>query len=180
MNRFVLLGVGTLIFAVALASTSAAKAQQPEKAGPEHERLKDFEGTWNAVVKAGPQDLKGVAVNKMECGGLWMVSELNGEFGGAKFQGRGMDGFDVEKQKYIGIWIDSMSSTPTISEGTYDPATKSLIYFAEGKGPDGKPAKVKSISIWRNKDHRTFQMFMIGADGKEQPMMTIEYTRKKA
>ncbi len=44
---------------------------------------------------------------------------------------------------------------------------------------DGKPAKFKSVVKVKDKDHYSFQMFIIGADGKEALMMTIEYTRRK-
>lgn len=49
---------------------------------------------------------------------------------------------------------------------------------ASGKGPDGKPAKFKFVSVLKDKDHHSFKMFLCGPDGGENLMMTIEYRRK--
>lgn len=156
-----------------------ASAQDVPKPGAEHERLKEFVGTWDAVVKFGNEEAKGTADYKLECGGLWLVCEFTGDFGGVKFQGRGLDGYDVDKKKYVGIWVDSMTTSPMVSEGTYDAAAKKLTYHADGKGPDGKPAKIRSVTTLQDKDRHDFEMFITGADGKEQSLMSIQYTRRK-
>jgi hypothetical protein len=162
-----------------LVGPALVRAQELPKPGPEHELFKDFEGTWDAKVKFGTQESKGTAVYKLECGGMWLACEFNGEFGGQKFQGRGIDGYDADKKKYVGIWVDSMTTSPMISEGTYDPKTKTLTYRSEGKGPDGKPMKIRSSTVIKDKDHHEHQMFSTGEDGKEQLIMTIQYERRQ-
>lgn len=164
--------------------TSFAFAQEPAKPGPEHDILKEMDGTWDAVMHmpGAPKDApasKGTAVYKMEVGGLWLTSHFQGDFGGAKFEGRGIDGYDQAKKKYTGIWVDSMSSAPMIFEGSYDAKTKVLTMTSDYPGPDGKPAKYKTKSTSKDKDHHTFTMYLLDEAGKEQEMMTIEYTRKK-
>lgn len=159
-------------------------AQEPAKPGPEHEIFKEMEGTWDAVMlmPGVPKDApasKGTHVYKLECGGLWLSSKFEGDFGGAKFEGRGIDGYDQNKKKYTGVWVDSMSSTPLLLEGTRDEKTKILTMTGDHPGPDGKPVKFKTTSFSKDKNHHTFTMYMIGEDKKEQEMMTIEYTRKK-
>ena len=94
-------------------------------------------------------------------------------------EGRGIDGYDQNKKKYTGVWVDSMSSTPLLLEGTRDEKTKILTMTGDHPGPDGKPVKFKTTSFSKDKNHHTFTMYMIGEDKKEQEMMTIEYTRKK-
>jgi hypothetical protein len=64
-------------------------------------------------------------------------------------------------------------------EGTYDEKTKTMTMVGESRGPDGKPTKHRLTSTHKDKDHHSFEMFVVGADGKETSMMTIEYTRKK-
>src|SRR5262249_30723965 len=118
---------------------STALAQQPPKPGPEHERLKKLEGAWDATIKVGDQQSKGTMTYKMELGGLWLVSEFPGDFMGMKFQGKGMDGYDPLKKKYVSVWVDSMSNSPLISEGTLDKDGKVLTMSGEGLGMDGKP-----------------------------------------
>lgn len=172
-----LYGLASLVL---LTSVAAVVAQEFPKPGPEHEMLRQNAGTWTAVCKmAGGEESKGEMTSKSECGGLWLVSNFEGEFGGQKFQGKGLDTFDAEKKKFISVWVDSMTTTPMILEGTYDEKAKTLTMLGEGKGPDGQPAKHKLVTKYTDKDHQTMEMFLVGADGKDLSMMTIEYTRKK-
>jgi hypothetical protein len=39
--------------------------------------------------------------------------------------------------------------------------------------------KWKSVSRQVDADHEVFTMYMVGPDGKDIEMMTVEYTRKK-
>jgi hypothetical protein len=163
--------------AVAL-SAAAVQAQQPKPA-PEMDKLKTMVGTWDALVKTDGGDSKSTAVYKVDLGGMWVSSDFTGEFGGMKFHGKGMDTYDPVKKKYVSVWMDSMSTSPMILEGTFDKDGKVLTMTGEGPGHDGKPAKFKSISSMKDKDSMTFTMFILDKDGKEQKMMTIDYTRKK-
>src|SRR5712671_4063554 len=96
---------GSLLLAFAMAP-AAALGQSPPTPGPEHETLKKLEGTWNAKIKMGDSESAGTATYKMECGCLWLMSDFRGEFFDQKFQGRGMDGYDPEKKKYVSVWVD--------------------------------------------------------------------------
>jgi hypothetical protein len=158
---------------------STAFAQESIKPGPEHALLKAVEGEWNAEVAFGQDKSKATATYKMTCGGLWLVSDFQGEFGGMTFQGHGIDGFDPEKKKFVSVWVDSWTTTPMSFEGTLDEKTKTITSTAMGKGPDGQPAKYKSVTEHTDKDHHTFKMYLVGPDGADNLMMTIEYTRKK-
>jgi hypothetical protein len=154
-------------------------AQAPAQPGPEHAVLKNMEGEWTAVVKVAGQESKGTSTSKMGLGGLWLLTDFKGDFAGAPFSGHGVDGFGTDKKKYVSVWVDSMTSTPMFFEGTYDAKSKTLTNEGTGKGPDGKPAKFKGETTFPDADHQVFKMSLVGADGKESLMMTIEYTRKK-
>lgn len=155
------------------------RAQELPKPGPEQEVLKQLEGTWDATVKMGGQESKGTMTYKMGLGGLWLTSHFEGDFGGMKFEGRGLDTFDRNKKKYIGVWADSMETAPMISEGVYDKGTKTLTMAGEGPGPDGKPAKYKSVVKIIDADAMEFTMSGASPDGKEGVVLTISYKRKK-
>ena len=162
----------------------AQEAPPAPKPGPEHDILKGMEGTWDAVMTmaGAPKDApasKGKSISKMEVGGLWMTTKYEGEFAGTKFEGRGIDGYDQAKKKYTGVWVDSMTTSPLILEGTYDSRTKTMTMIGDFTGPDGKPAKFKIKSVIKDNDHHTSTMSMIGEDKMEQEMFSIEYTRKK-
>jgi hypothetical protein len=168
-----------LSLAVALTLTTSAFAQGPAEPGPEHAMLKKLEGTWNAKVKMGNEESAATVTYKMECGGLWLISDFQGQLGDQKFQGRGADGYDPEKKKFVTVWVDSMTPRPLFMEGTYNKEKKTLTMTGEGLGPDGKPAKHKMTTHMPDDDHQTFTMYMVGPDGADIKVMTIEYTRKK-
>jgi Protein of unknown function (DUF1579) len=112
----------------------------------------------------------------MDLGGLWLTGTFEGEFAGMKFSGRGLDSYDAMKKKYIGIWVDSMSTSPMVSEGTYDKEKKTLTMTGEGPGPDGKPTKHTMVTEYKDDDTMVMNMSM--GDAKE-PMFTITFKRKK-
>lgn len=168
----------TAILSVTMLSLTTA--QDFPKPGPEHEKLKELVGTWDAVMDMNGQKSKAVATYKSICSGMWLASDFEGELGeGIKFQGHGLDGYDLNKKKYVGVWIDSMESAPMQFEGNYDPKTKLLVMTGESRGPDGKPQKVKNTTETKDKDHFTFRMYMIQPDGSEQLAFSIDYTRRK-
>ncbi len=157
----------------------AARAQEPARPGPEHEQLKKLVGTWEATIKFMGGESQGSVTYKMDLGGLWLVSDFQADFGGMKFQGRGLDTYDAGKKKYVSVWIDSMSTTPMLSDGTYDKEGKVLTMTGDGPGPDGKMIKHKMVSEMKDNDNMVFTMSSPDKDGKDQVMMTIVYRRKK-
>ncbi len=170
--------IGSLLLAFAL-NDVAALGQAPPAPGPEHEVLKKLEGTWNAKVKMGTNESPATATYKMICGGMWLMSDFQGQFADQKFSGQGLDSYDPEKKKYVSVWVDSMSTRPMLLEGTHDKEKKTTTMTGEAPGPDGKLAKHKMVTHMPDDDHMTFTMYIIGDDGQENKIMTIEYTRKK-
>lgn len=156
-----------------------AQEPAPPTPGPEHAALKRLEGEWTAVFKAGDSDSPGTMSYKMECGGLWLSSLFRCEFGGQKFEGRGVESYDPAQKKYVTVWVDSMSTRPLFLSGDMDKEKKTLTMTGEGPGPEGRNVKYKNVTRYTDNDHHTFEMYMVGAGGEETKMLTIEYTRKK-
>jgi hypothetical protein len=154
-------------------------AQEFDRPGPEHAHMKEFVGKWDAVMEMAGQKSKATADYRSICDGMWLESDFEGDLGGLKFQGHGIDGYNQKKKKYVGVWVDSMSSAPLHFEGDMDPKTKMMVMSGESLGPDGKPQKFKSTTEFKDKDHFTFKMYMVDPDGKDQLAFTIEYARKK-
>ncbi len=174
MLRNVIYGVVACLFVAGLSF-----GQELPKPGPVHEKLKEMEGDWNAVMEMAGQKSEGKVTYKSICGGMWLASDFEGDIGGMKFQGHGLDGYDTNKKKYVSVWFDSMSSAPLVQEGDIDPNTKLLLMTGEATGPDGKQEKLKSTVETKDKDHFTFKMYMVQPDGSEQQALTIEYARRK-
>jgi Protein of unknown function (DUF1579) len=166
-------------FVICLAGVGVSFGQDFPKPGPEHEKLKELEGNWDAVMEMAGQQSKATATYKSICGGMWLASEFQGDLGGLKFEGHGLDGYDQSKKKYVSVWVDSIENAPLISEGDYDSKGKLLVMTGESLGPDGKAQKVKTTTETKDKDHLTFKMYMNRPDGQEQLVFTIEYTRRK-
>ncbi len=167
------------------AGTAREQAMPPApKPGPEQAILKRDEGVWDARVEmhmgppgAPPEVTTGVETNTL-VGGLWLISDFKGTMGEQPFHGHGTFGYDTSKKKYVGIWVDSMSTTLAHSEGNYDAATNTLTMMGEGVGEDGKPMKFREVVKWTDPNTKSFTMYMPGPDGKEVPGMTISYKRK--
>ncbi len=162
---------------VSLILTSASLfAQAPQSPGKEHEELKAMEGVWDAALKMGDgSEVKAESEFKMTCEGMWLTSDFRADFGGMKFQGKGLDGYDSVKKQYVSIWVDSMSGSPMVMRGTKEGKVTTMT--GEGPGPAGD-TKYKTISTQDSNDKMSFQMFMT-ADGKDVEVMSVTYTRRK-
>ena len=171
-----------IIALLAALSAAAVSAQAPAPAtpGPEHEMLKKQIGVWDCAVKGPGGESKGTSKVKAINNGLWMQSNFDCDLGGMKFQGHGLDTYDATKKKYVSVWTDSMSASPVIFEGDYDPVKKTLTLTAKEAtpGPDGKHAKMKTVTTYVDDDHMNFAMHM-DASSPAEPMMTIQYARRK-
>jgi hypothetical protein len=166
--------------------TSQAASMPMVKPVPEHDLLKKDVGTWDATVEtmASPEapasKSKGVETNKL-LGGLWLVTDFKSQMMGQPFEGHGTTGYDTNKKKYVGTWVDSMSTGLMTGESTYDPATKTVTGYMEGTDPaTGKPTKMKMVTEYKDDNSRVFTMYMTGPDGKEAPAMKITYKRRAA
>src|SRR5579864_6610723 len=153
----------TLVCCFILAMFVASVAAQPPaaKPGPEHEMLKDkFEGDWDASMDFGGNKSKGTAHYKMGIGGFWLLMDFSGDFGGAKFEGKGQTGYDPLKKKYVSTWIDTMTPHLLLLEGEFDKEGKTYTETGEMPGPDGKMQKTKSVYEFKEKDSIIFTMYM--------------------
>jgi Protein of unknown function (DUF1579) len=165
-----------LLTSVALLNlVPSARAQEPPKPGKEHDHLERLVGTWDAEAESG----KGTMTYKMGLGGLWLIGDFEGEFGGMKFQGKGLDTYDSATKKHRSIWVDSFSTAPRIMEGDLDKDNKVMTMTGEGPWQEGKTAKFKSITEIKDADTVNFSLFMVDEGGKEQPIVKITYKRKK-
>lgn len=167
--------------AAAFCFAAQAGAQAPPTPGPEHKFLAEGAGTWDCTIKMADvaEESKGTSVSKMELGGMWLVTDFSGDMGGMKYTGKGLDGYDTQKKKFVGVWADSSGTAPMLMEGDYDKETKTLTMTGEGPDMTGAMAKYKLVTKYTDKDHHVFTMFTVGDDEKETQVFTIEYVRKK-
>jgi hypothetical protein len=165
------------------------------KLNENHKLLADLVGTWGYTVKmwmnpdpnAKPEESKGTAVRKSMMDGRFFVVDVTGkmEMPGADgkkkemtFKGMGIDGYDNVKKKFVGTWMDNMGTGVMMSEGDYDPATKTFTYASEYEAIPGMKTKIREVVKIVDKDHHTFEWYE-DRGGKEAKTMEISYTRKK-
>jgi len=173
----------------AKAGPSQAEMEAMMKAatpGDAHKKLNAMAGMFNADVKmwmqpgAPPSGGTGVAENSWALDGRFLQQSFTGNFMGMPFSGVGYTGYDNIKKKYIGTWMDTMTTSMMISTGTANADGKSYTFTSSMDDPmTGKPSPVKETVTVVDDDHHTLEMWSPGPDGKMFKMMEIAYTRKK-
>ncbi len=164
-------------------ATSTAPSVRPAGPGPEHELLKSEVGTWDATIEinlspGSPiQVSRGIAQSRLGCGGFWLITDFTNETTG--FEAHGISGFDPAKGKYVGTWVDPMRNFLTISEGTYDPVTRTMTMWSETSGPQGRMLRWRETTERKDDNTRVWRTIFKGSDGKDFEMMRAIYTRRK-
>lgn len=184
----------TTLFAATLRGEEPAAAQdQPDQAALEkmmaeygrvtehHEGFKHLVGTWNTEMTcympgspSGPQE--GTATFRLLLGGRFLQQRFQGDFGGEKFRGIGITGYDNAQKKYVGIWIDNASTGIMHTTGSYDEKTHVMTETGEAVMPTG-PMKMKMVTRPVDDKKFVFTMSLLTPDDGEQKMMEITYTR---
>jgi hypothetical protein len=166
--------------------TPRVLAQDGKKAATGHEWLHQLVGEWTydaeATMEPGkpPMKMKG-SESSRQVGDHWVQMENKGEVFGKPFVGILTVGFDDDKKKYVGTWIDSMNPTMMKYEGDLDSAGKVLTLNTSGPSPmdPNKICKFKDIIEVKSKDEKTLTSQMQKDDGTWVQFMTIKYQRKK-
>jgi hypothetical protein len=161
-----------------------AMMEQMPKPGPEHAALMKDVGTWDAAQEcqmapgAPPMKSKGVATVS-PFGQFFIHEDFKGDMMGAPFQGQSVVTYDPAKKKFVGTWHDTMMPMIMSFDGSYDAGSKTMT--CTGEMPDHENPTVmtrcKMTTVWKDADHKTFTMYEV-KDGKDNLMMTIEYTRR--
>ncbi len=170
--------------------TGNTQQQSMPETGPlkEHQWLDKFVGEWTfeGEMSMGPEkplEKFTGSESVRSIGGRWIMSEAHG----AEAPGGGAAtmvltiGYDPQKKRYVGTWIDSMMSYLWVYEGSVDPAGKIITLSADG--PDmskpGKVAKYKDVTEFETPDHRVLTSHVLRDDGTWHRLMTAHYHRKK-
>jgi Protein of unknown function (DUF1579) len=165
------------------------------KLNENHKLLSSLDGTWNYTVKfwmngdpnSKPEISKGTATRESIMGGRYVVMQVqgkmqmpgpDGKMQSFTFRGRGTEGYDNAKQKFVSTWLDNMGTGIMMAEGTYDPATKTLTYTGQMQPLPGQTQQVKETVSVPDKDHMRLEWYE-NRGGQEVKTMEINYTRKK-
>jgi len=159
-----------------------AKYAQP---GEHHELLEPLVGTWDAKVsmwmspEAPPNVSSGTMTNEWMLGGRFLKEEFESEFMGQQFKGFGLFGYDRIKEKYVGLWCDTMMTSMLSSAGEVDETGKVFTMRSVHFDP-AQQRKVRTKDVVRviNNDKHMMTMHHETPDGEWMKVMEIVYTRK--
>ena len=163
------------------------------KLNDNHKLLASMDGNWTYAIKmwmnpdpnAAPQQSKGTATRKSIMDGRFVVMDVtgkmqmpgeNGKMKDMQFKGMGVEGYDNAKQKFVASWIDNMGTGIQFSDGTYDPASKTLTYTSEMEMMPGMKTPVREVIKLTDKDHMMLEWYETHG-GQEKKTMEIAYTR---
>src|SRR5438552_9515154 len=163
------------------------------KLNENHKLLSSLDGSWNYTIQmwmnpdpnAKPQESKGTATRKSVMGGRYVMMDVSGKMQmpgeddkmkDVQFKGMGLEGYDNVKKKFINSWIDNMGTGIQFSEGTYDPATKTLTYTSEMEPVPGMKSQVREVIKIADNNHMTLEWYE-NQGGGEKKTMEIANTR---
>lgn len=170
------------IGAAALQAQDAPEMPAMPKPQKEHEWLKKFVGEWTCEGEcSAPDGSKGESQGEETTrmlGDFWAVTEGNGEGMGMPFSHVFVLGYDPDKKKYVGTWVDSITGKLWIYEGTIDGETLTL--SSEGDCPmTGKHLQFRDEITFPDGDTKVFKS-SVSEDGETWvPAMTMTAKRKK-
>lgn len=190
MKKFAILSISIAIAlfvsGVLAQSPEPTKVQDEPAPARDHEWLKQLVGEWDVTFKINMQPDQPPAESAgtdsvRALGDHWVVAETKTTMMGAPYSGILSLGYDPQKKRFHGTWIDSFGGHLWIYKGTLNDAGDTLTLATEGPSmqtPD-KTARYKEIIQMTGKDSRTFTSSIETDDGTWMKIVTIEYRRKK-
>lgn len=146
----------------------------------QHKEIVTGAGEWEGTLtmfgaNATPQPIP-VKESVEAVGPFWIQSKFTCDFMGMPYHGTGCVGYDLATKKYIGTWVDSMSSYFAWMEGTKDASGKLVLYWMAPDETTGEPVQHRSESM-ETVDGRVTTFFQ--GEGAGTKTMVIETKRKK-
>ena len=161
------------------AEPAAAQAAAPARQGLEPMAMEA--GIWDADITFPSNDpakpdgkAKGVQVNRLRSGGLWIINEFAVD--GTPYEGTGVWGYDRSTGRYSGIWVDNNDQTIRLDDGRWDPATQTMIWSANSADPQGRYTRLLFTEKFEG-NVRRFDMVALTRKG-EVPLVRMLFTKR--
>lgn len=153
--------------------------------GEPHKMMANWAGTWDIRMKSWmepdqpPVESKGSAEYRLILGGRFLQEDIHSEMMGTPYNGAGFMGYDNVTGKYVTVWIDDMSTSTMLFEGTASPDGKIITQTSHYDDPIQGPMDFRTVTTIMDENTMGFEMYSTGKSGKEEKMMEIVYTRKQ-
>ena len=153
---------------------------------PEHRWLQQGVGEWESVstmcAEPGKTPVESKGSERVRAiGEFWIVGEGQATVFGMPFTTVITLGYDPEKKKFVGTWIDSVSPYLWHYEGTLDATGRILTLETQGPRPDdpSQHTRYKEVTEYKSNDHRVFTSSILGEDGMWTTLVTVDSRRRK-
>jgi len=124
---------------------------------------------------ARPLSFQGFETYKVMNGGLWTMAEIHGDH-----QIVGVYGYDTNRNKYVGTWVESTNPFRVLMEGDYDEPSRTLTMIANGVDPVTKmPVREKQVITHKDDDTRMLSLYRLEEDGRETRILEATAKRRK-
>lgn len=156
--------------------------------GKPHEFLKRFVGEWDVDITATPpmpgampQKSKGTMKSQLIFDGRYLKSDFDGMMGNMPSKGLQINGYDMFKNVYTTLWLDSWSTSFLVLTGKLDASGNVLTSMGESPDPmtDGKTMeKMKTEVSFMSEGKYRFELYMAGPGGDYVKTLEMVFTRK--
>ena len=151
----------------------------------QHDHLSQLVGTWDAKVTiytlpgAPPESATGTAEITEILGGRFVQTEFSGQFKGQKIEGLGINGYDRMKERFVGVWMDTLGTMIFSFEGECDEQGKVRTMIGQYDIPRlGDRRRTKTVTTVIDADCFRFESFDLDPEGLEHKSFEILYTRR--
>jgi hypothetical protein len=144
--------------------------------------LRKLVGCWEGVADATSSNPERAVwrENIHSVYDAWYVGEGHGAMpGGGSATTLLIVGFDRDRGKFVGSWVDTMMNHVWVYEGALDETGRTLVL--ETSGPDvaapERTARYRERIAFEDGDNRIFSSEIEGEDGGWKTLMTMRYYR---
>ena len=164
-----------------------ARVMQAAQPGPEHELLAkcvgEFENLHKIWMQPGgqPMTIEGHSINKLICGGRFLVSTTTLEVMGQAIEGVSIIGFDRRHNEFTISGYDTSGTYAVHASGPYDEATKTATMYGEDVDPImGHTQKYNMIMEFKDDGTMRFDVvFLDHSHGNTEPFKMVEVTTER-
>jgi len=149
--------------------------------GKPHKHLQEMVGKYKTIstwiVPGQPEESvdEGTAEFKSILGGRFVTQEFDSTYAGQPMKGFGILGYDNAEEKFVGIWIDNMSTHILHTEGKLDEKTGVMTEKGTCSSPVG-PMNFKMTTV-PTEDGFVFTLLQVTGDS-ETEMGKIKYVKQ--
>lgn len=170
--------VGGLAFAAVRSAPWFQEAVEPLE---QHELVQEGVGEWSGTMTMHmpgmPEPMKWPCSESVAAvGELWTVSTFEMDMMGMPFTGSSTFGYDPAKEKFVGTWVDSMTTTLTLMEGEWDDEAGAIVMHYDMADEAGKLRPVR-LETTTGDDAYSSKFYDVSGEAPAL-MMQIDMQRK--